>query len=217
MLQLLNKEYHLSKKNYFLLFGLIIALSGIFAYFHIKDIGEGIYIFSALLAFFIVIIGNMVGQQEEDSIYFLMTLPISRTTLVFTKYVSVLAVGVITWCSTSVVLMVIKQVVWEEIVKNSSMMTGLIWCCSLLMIMLAFVFPVYFAWGFKYVKMLMFIPIVLLSFSSAIAHSKWIEIIYRNAASYSVQTILFIGLIISFVMYAFSFFVSLLVVHKKSY
>ncbi|MBM7599531.1 magnesium-transporting ATPase (P-type) [Virgibacillus halotolerans] len=215
MMQLVRKDFILITKSYLLFIACMLFISVLCLNLDV-DAG-GIYIFSALLAFFIMGIGNLVSDHEQDAAYFLLTLPVSRNGFVLSKYMSGLIVAILSWFTTSLVLLICLLLPISFRFTGLSIFLGLSWSVGIIVIVLSIILPVYYAFGNKAIRWLIIIPLLLASFSSQFVHSSLFASIVSGLSHYSTEYVLSVFLIISLVIYALSCIISLVVVSIKDF
>lgn len=215
VVQLVGKDLILMAKSYLLLIACTLIISVLCLSWNV-DVG-GIYIFSALLAFFIMAIGNLVSDREQDAAYFLLTLPVSRKTFVLSKYISGLVVAFLGWLATSLVLLISLRFPISIQLTGEDMLFGLSWTVGIIVVIVSFILPVYYAFGNKAIRWLIIIPLLLASFSSQFVHSNLFVSIIAEMSHYSAEFLLGMFLVISLVIYLLSCILSLVIVKRKDF
>lgn len=216
MIQLLRKDFTLIGKSYLIFLACTIILSVPCLYWGVDVVG--VYIFSALLAFFIMVIGNLVSDQEQDATNFLLTLPVSKNVFVLSKYVSGLMIAVLNWLITSIVLFLIQLMMPISFqFTGLDSLVGLSWSIGIVVIIMSFILPVYYAFGNKAMRWLIIIPLLMASFSSQLVHSDFFVKIVSELTQYSTEFLLSIFLSASLAIYAISCVISLAVVRRKDF
>lgn len=215
MQHLLKKDFFLFRKGLLLTILLTMLVSVLCLYF--KTGTSTIYIISALLSFLIMVMGNLVGEHEEETNNFFLILPISKNQFVLSKYMSGLMISILSWLTSSIVLLIFLLLPFQFIITGTAIIEGLCWTLILITIIVGFVLPVYFAWGYKATRILMIIPIILLSFSSKIVHSSFFQEIVITLYDYSTLFLMMISLILSLIVYVLSYVISLVIVKKKDF
>ncbi|GEQ50324.1 ABC-2 transporter permease [Tetragenococcus koreensis] len=216
MIQLLKKDNILIGKNHllFILCTIFISLPCIL----LGVEAAGIYVFSSILVFFIVIIGSLLSDREQESTNFLLTLPISRKTLVLSKYTSSFLVALENWAVTSIILFLFTYFLPKQITLSGfNLLLGLVWTIGLLIFTLSILLPVYYAFGNKAMRWVILVPLILASFSSQFFNSDFFQELLIQVTKFSAYSLITIFLVVSLLIYGVSFIVSLLVIKKKDF
>lgn len=216
MIQLLRKDNILIGKNHllFILCSFFVIIPSILLGVEVT----GIYIFTSLLVFFIIIIGSLLSDHEQNSNNFLLTLPINRTVFVLEKYMSAFLVALENWIVTTVILVICNLIVPNrfELDKLGSLL-GLVWTIGILVFILSILLPVYYAYGNKAMRWIILVPLILASFSSQFFNSHFFHEIFFQVEKLSIYSLITIFLLSSLIIYGISLVISLMVIRKKDF
>lgn len=215
MLQLLRKDLFLIRKGLLLSVVLTMLVSVLCLYLETGT--AAIYIISALLSFLIMIMGNLVSEHEQETTNFFITLPISKNQFVLSKYMSGLLIGILSWLATSIILLACLLLPFQYNISGSAVIVGLCLTLGIITTAVSFVLPVYYTWGYKATRLLMIIPIILLSFSSQIVHSSFFQEMFITLFDYSTLFLMTVFLIISLFVYVLSYVIALVIVKRKNF
>lgn len=214
MIQLLKKDNILIGKNHllFILCTIFVSLPCILLGVEVA----GIYVFSSMLVFFVVIIGSLLSDREQESMNFLLTLPVSRKTLVLSKYTSSFLVALENWAVTSIVLFLFTYSLPKQIILSGfNLLLGLVWTIGILIFILSILLPVYYAFGNKAMRWVILVPLILASFSSQFFNSNFFQEFIMQVTKLSAYSLITIFLIASLLIYGISFIISLLIMKQK--
>lgn len=203
------------KNKYLLTILLTVIVSISFLYLE-TDISV-IYLISALFPFLILITGDLINNDEERATNFFLTLPISKNTFVLSKYVSCFAIGILSWLTTSIVLILCLLLPFHPQINGSSILAGLNWSLGLITFSVSFILVVYYKWGYNTTRLLIVIIFILFSFSSQIIQSNFFQNLLVNLSQYSQLTLSLLFLMISLVIFALSCVLALMIIKRKSF
>ncbi len=216
MIQLLRKDNILIGKNHllFILCSFFVTIPSILLGVEVT----GIYVFTSLLVFFIIIIGSLLSDREQNANNFLLTLPITRTVFVLEKYTSGFLIALENWIVTTVILVIYNLIVSNKFeIDKLGLLLGLVWTIGILIFILSILLPVYYAYGNKAMRWVILVPLILASFSSQFFNSHFFQEIIFQVEKLSIYSLIAIFLLSSFIIYGISLIISLMIIRKKDF
>lgn len=216
MISLLRKDLILLKKNTILSIPLVILIS-------LLGLGQGvkvgiIYLICTLIAFLVMVNGNLVSDREQKATPLLLSLPISKAMFTFAKYISCLMAGVFIWLVASVIILASRTIpFFEAEITPQTLYAGFVITVTFILSLMSLILPVYYAFGYKAIRWVFPIPVILSSFGSRLVQSSFYRELVATLSQYSTEQLWTTCFVLSLILYALSYLASLTIVKNKNF
>ncbi|MFS0781124.1 ABC-2 transporter permease [Bacillus sp. 1P06AnD] len=169
-----------------------------------------IYIVSQLVLFFMFIFGELLGSQEERSVPFVLSLPVTKQQYLLSRYIEVIAITVANWAMISISIWFFDKIgIHLTGLTGGSFLFGLGITGSMTLIILAAAFPLFFVFGRRGIQYLTMIAIIISTLAPAFIKKDKLAIMaeFFDRIGMAMSTILIVT--VCLLLYIGSFFLSL--------
>ena len=148
MWNLVIKDFVVQKTN--IKFILIYALAGVLFF---GTLGEGAYVMIPMMLSYMYLLGGLGQDDKNNSEFLLNSLPVSRESIVYAKYLSVIIFGAIAIILTMGGAFIMSSIGLSKVQGNMKI-EHIVGFISALTIFMAINFPLYFKYGYAKLRYL---------------------------------------------------------------